>query len=366
MPENSEAVRPSSPAAITIAGREIPLRVCLFWGGVTFWIGNTLLNTGTAGFVALWASFAFVIEMLVITSATRTVPISRVTTFCCWGGAMMSVVWVIDYVFTMFQPNGSAMSRVLFTPFIEETLKIAPVAFYLWRHRQAESRTMGASDILLLAAASGAGFGLVEDAFIQHNFGVWHAVSWFPTTALNGASLVVGHQIWSSISGIALGLALLWFPRKPLVYVLGASGILWSMLDHLRNNVEVGQKGFIVNFLNFAGGHGWYSLYLFVIGVIAVIGTDLYAERDMLSSRPQLKLQGGKPPAGYGGNEGFLGLWAFLKGRRALAYVLLRCKRASEPTKEMLTRYAAELERRLMKRSANPVLPRGPAASAAN
>ena len=365
MPENSAAFRPSSPAAITIAGRQIPLRVCLFWGGVTFWIGNTILNTGTAGLAALWASFAFLIEMIVITSATRTIPIAQVSTFCCWGGAMMSVVWVIDYVFTTVQPDGNAISRVLFTPFLEESLKLAPVAFYLWRKRRAESRSLGASDILLLAAASGAGFGLVEDAFIQHDFGVWHPVSWFPTTAIIGASLVVGHQVWTSIAGMTRGLAPLWFPRKPLVYLVGASGILWSMLDHLRNNVEVGQTGFIVNFLNFVGGHGWYSLYLFVIGVIAVIGTDLYAERDMLSSRPQLKLHGGKPPAGYGQSDGLSGLWAFLVGRRALAYVLFRCKQASGPTKETLARHAAVLERRLRKRPANSVLPHEPNATPA-
>ena len=261
----------------------------------------------------------------------------------------MSVVWLVDHVFTIFQPDGNAISRKLFTPFLEESMKFAPVAAYLWRQRRERVWSMGASDVLLLAATSGAGFGLVEDAFIQHHFGVWHPVSWMPTTAILGTGLTIGHQSWTTLAGVTLGLALLWRPRAPLGYFLGASGFLWSMLDHFRNNFSVGRSGFIANFLNFITGHGWVSLYLLLFGVIAVVGSDLYAVRRMLGSRPHLKLQGAKPPEAYGSGQGLKSLWSFLVNRRSLAYVLFRCQHASGPTKDKLGFLVTVCERRLLK-----------------
>jgi RsiW-degrading membrane proteinase PrsW (M82 family) len=349
MPGVATIRQPSSPATIAIGGRRIPARVALFWAGVTFWMSLMLIDTHSAGLVALLASFGFIVEMIVVTSATRTVRLSLVARFYCWGGAMMSAVWLIDYAFTMVEPNGNALSRKLFTPFLEESLKLAPVAFYLWRQRRAQSRSLGASDVLLLTAASGAGFGLVEDASIQHSFGTWHPVWWLPTTAVSGASITVGHQIWASIAGATLGLALLWRLREPLSNLLGVSGLLWSMLDHFRNNLAVGRSGFFVNFLNFIGGNGWVSVYLFVLSVIAVVGSDLFAVRKMLSSRPQLKFKEGKAAGISRQGDGLKGLWAFLVERRAFAYVLFRSQRLKGPTREELTRLAAVLERRLNK-----------------
>jgi PrsW family intramembrane metalloprotease len=362
MPETSIARLPSISGTLAVAGYRISYRRCVFLIGVTFWIANMLAQTGSAGLVALWSSFGFLVEIILISSATRTIRLSQMATFYCWGGAMMSVVWAVGYVFTILQPDGNAVSRKLFTPLLEESMKLAPVAFYLWRQRGARVWSMGASDVVLLAAASGAGFGLVEDAFIQHHFGLWHPVSWLPTTAVMGTGLTIGHQSWTALAGVTLGLALLWRPRVPLGYLLGASGFLWSMLDHFRNNFSVGRSGFIINLLNFIGGHGWISLYLLLFGAIAVVGSDVYAVRRMLVSRPQLKLQGGKPPEGYGPGEGFKWLWTFLVDRRALAYVLFRCQQAAAgPTKEKLALRAKVLERRLLKRPSRPASPAAPA-----
>jgi RsiW-degrading membrane proteinase PrsW (M82 family) len=303
----------------------------IFWAGVIFWIGNTVVRTGSAGFTALWSSLLFLAEMVVITSATRTIRLNQLAALYCWGGAMMSVVWLIDYGFTILQPDHHSVSRNVFTPFLEESLKFAPVLFFLWRQRRARLWSMGASDILLLAAASGAGFGLVEDAFIQHHFGLWRPVSWLPTTAILGTGLTVGHQTWTALAGIALGLALLWRPRKPFVYLLGASGFLWSMLDHFRNNFSVDRSGFIVTFLNFVGAHGWNTLYLFTLGVILVVASDLYVVRGTLSRSPELKI----PPLS-GGLQGINRAWRFLLRRRELAYLMFK-------SRQLTGRHRAEL-----------------------
>jgi hypothetical protein len=77
-----------------------------------------------------------------------------------------------------------------------------------------------------------------------------------------------------------LGLALLWGPRRPIAYLLGGGGILWSIFDHIHHNYGVDRTGFSVDLFNFVTGHGWLSLYFFLLGAIAVVGSDLYAVRE--------------------------------------------------------------------------------------
>ena len=245
------AIATNLKASAAIGAHRISVRTLIFWVGMTFWIGNTILNTGSAGIVALWSSLLFLAEVIILTSATRTIHLNQVPAFYCWGGVMLTLVWLAGHAFTIVEPNKSALSWNFFAPFMEESLKLAPVAFFLWRQRRARLWSMGASDIFLLAAASGAGFAFVEDAFIQHHFGLWHAAKWLPTTAILGGSLTVGHQTWTSLAGATLGLALLWRPRKPFVYLLGASGYLWSMLDHLRQQYHCWPQRIFAGLLDF-------------------------------------------------------------------------------------------------------------------
>lgn len=133
MPELVTPNRPSGLGTISIVGRRIPLRMCLFWGGVTFWIGNMIVHTGASGIAELRASLFFVAELVVITSVTRTVDLDRVASVYCLGGAMMGVMYLISGVFTAFVPSPDAVSRQFVVPILEESLKLAPVIFILWR-----------------------------------------------------------------------------------------------------------------------------------------------------------------------------------------------------------------------------------------
>jgi len=322
-------VESAPTGSMALGSRRIPIRALIFWAGVTFWIGNTILHTGGAGITALWSSFLFLAEIIVITIATRTSRLEQVRTLYCLGGAMMSVMWLVAYGFTMLEPDGNAFSRKVFVPFMEESLKLAPVIFVLWRQRQTRLWSIGASDICLMAAASGAGFSLVEDAFVQHSSGVWRAVDWLPTTDLTSASLTVGHPTWTSLAGATLGLAFLWRPRKPFAYLLGASGFLWSVFDHFSNNLAAASSprhpGALVNFVNFVRGYGWVSFYFFWIALVVVVVADLYVILRVLPPCPELKT----PTAGLlsfskGATPVWKSLiltWEFLLTKRALAFM---------------------------------------------
>jgi hypothetical protein len=69
-------------------------------------------------------------------------------------------------------------------------------------------------------------------------------------------------RLWTALAGITLGLALLLRSRRELAIGLGASGFLWSALDHIANNFGVGQGGALANFLNGITGQGWVTFDL--------------------------------------------------------------------------------------------------------
>jgi RsiW-degrading membrane proteinase PrsW (M82 family) len=308
-------------------GLRIPIRVWLFLAGVTFWIGYMILYTGVYGIAELSASLSFVTELVIITSATRTITIDRVAAFYCWGGTVMTVSWLISSVFTSFVPSPDAFSRQFFVPFLEESLKFSPVAYLLWRGRRSRFWGMGASDIMLLGAASGAGFGLVEEAYFHLALGPTRAVDWFPLSRINGPTLTVGHSTWTGLAGATLGLALLWRPRKPLNYLLAGSGLLWSIIDHSHHNYGVDRSGISVDLFNFVTGHGWLSLYFFVIAVILVLATDLNVILRTLPALPQLRI----PLAGtWSSPKGALSVWNFILTKRSLAFASFHYK--NEPS----------------------------------
>jgi RsiW-degrading membrane proteinase PrsW (M82 family) len=323
MPYTEQATRRNS-GTVTASGRRLSIRRLVFWAGVAFWLGNMILHTGWYGIAELWASLSFIAELVLITSATRTITLGRVAVFYCWGGTVMGVMWLISAVFTSFVPEPDAVSRQFFVPFMEESLKIAPVAFLLWRGRRSRSWTMGASDIMLMAAASGGGFGLVEEAYYHFHNGATRALDWFPLTRINGATLTVGHSTWSGLAGATLGLALLWRPRKPLNYLLAGSGLLWSILDHSHHNYGVDRSGISVDLFNFVTGHGWLSLYFFVLAVIAVLVSDLIVKQRVLPPLPVLKT----PLAGLlSSGKGAMSIWNFLLTKRALAFAAFHYKK---------------------------------------
>jgi hypothetical protein len=98
-------IRVRRPRTVTLGGHQVAVRALIFWAGVTFWLGNMIVHTGSSGIAELRASLYFVAEMIVITTATRTITIDLVAKFYCLGGTVMGVMWLISAVFTAFAGN---------------------------------------------------------------------------------------------------------------------------------------------------------------------------------------------------------------------------------------------------------------------
>ncbi len=69
-------------------------------------------------------------------------------------------------------------------PIAEDLLKLAPLALMLWQGRRCPTWQLGATDMLLIAVAAGAGFAVVEDAYIRMNEGWGESLPFLPTTEL--------------------------------------------------------------------------------------------------------------------------------------------------------------------------------------
>lgn len=336
--------------SVTWGGQRFTGRQLVAGGGAAFWLLMMFVNTGTSGVVALWTALVFLAELILLSSATRTVSVRYLTSMFMLGGFAMSLAYII------VRSVPHTPMRAFVVPPIEELLKVAPVLFVLWRGRNSITRTFGITDVMLLAAASGAGFGMVEDAYIRHNSGWPGQLDWLPLTEITGGRLIAGHAIWTTLAGVTLGFALLLKNRSKLAAVaLGASGLVWSAFDHIANNFGVGQRGGFAGFLNGIAGHGYLTIYLFVIGVIAAIGFDLYLIHAQLPKFPEFKL-----PKLESDVNGLKMLWAFLVSRRALAYVLFRYGQATGIARAELACFGALLDQYLI----NSHLTRGPAAPA--
>jgi hypothetical protein len=324
---------------ISWGGHRFSTRQLIALAGAAVWLLVMIVSYGAGGIVALWTALLFMAALIVLTSATRTVSIRQVISLFLLGGFTMGMMYVV----AQFIPHSSLRDFVV--PPTEELFKIAPVLFLLWRGRRSSTWTLGVTDVMLLAAASGVGFGMVEDAYIRH-YRSWPAhIDWLPLTEITGGRLIVGHGIWTILAGTTLGFALLLHSRPKLAVWLGASGFLWSALDHIANNFGVNRGGALADFLNGITGHGWVTFYLFVVGVGIAIGFDLYIIHGQLPNFPELQW-----PRLQGGISGLQTMWAFLIDRRALAYVLFHYRRASGIFRANLACLGTILDQFLMQR----------------
>lgn len=306
---------PANWGVTTIAGRTVPVRLVVAAAGAAVWLLMMLFNTGTGGIVALWTNLLLLAALLLVCSLTRTVSVAQIIQFVFLGGFFMGVALVIGRALTI---RGGERDTLI--PFVEETLKIAPVLWVLWRWRRSRIWSIGATDVLLLAAASGAGFGLVEDAYIRH-LRVWPGhLPWLPVTAIIGVRVIPGHAIWTTLAGLTIGVALMFRGRRALVCSLAPSGFVLSLIDHIANNYGVDNRGWLSRVVNDLTGHGYLIIDLLAIGIVFAVALDLLAWLQLP------KLAELRRPATI---TRLRAVWMFATEKRALAYALFRSRQAS-------------------------------------
>src|SRR5438552_3542474 len=245
--------------------------------GALFWLASMLVQTGTGGIIALWTHALFIAAMLAISSATRMLSARNLLSLVFLGGALLGLAFLAGKILEVAAGRDS-MTFVVGIPVVEDLLKIIPILVLLWIGRNRETPAFGASDVMLMAALTGSGFALVEDAFIRHG-GAWtRSLIWLPVVQIEGSRhgdhLIAGHPLWAAMAGCTLGIALL--VRSRWSWLLGISGFAWALLDHIANNYRNRYDTAFAKLLVFITADGWLSLLLFILGVVAVIAVDAY------------------------------------------------------------------------------------------
>ena len=318
----------------------IALRRVVVFGGMALVLAVLLLRTGGEGVVALWTNALFLGPLVLIGSLTRTVGLRLIVRFFFIGSALMGAMYLLSLLLgpVLFEDAGL---RGVLVPVLEESLKIAPVVVLLILWRRGRAWSLGATDVLLLAAAAGVGFAVVEDAYIRAESGWPDQIAWLPVTELIGGRLIVGHGIWTALAGATLGLGLLLRHRGRIWLIVAAVGFAISVLDHVANNYGNAASGFLADMLAAITVSGWLPLVAFLVLAGGCIGVDLYLLR---TSGPGLHRT---PPARAPGLAGLRDTWTLASQRRRLAFADFYRRQAPEAATHPAALEADRLEQQL-------------------
>lgn len=335
---------------LVLGATRLPVRLLVFAGGVLVWVVAMFIVGGGKAITAIWTNALFLVPLVLVGSVVRTVGLRTIAVMCFAGGALMGVMYLVAQFLGPLL--GSSGRRAFVMPLLEELLKVLPVLGFVWQGRRTYTWTIGATDVLLLAAASGAGFGVVEDAHIRAHSGWPGQIDWLPVTELISGRLIVGHAIWAALAGAMIGLALLLWTRRPalVAIIVGTSGFALAVLDHASNNYGVGASGWIATFLNFVTANGWIALTLFFATAITCVAVDAW----ILFRRFPEERRYLVPPR-LPGVQGLRDAWGFILDRRALAFVRYRSGAVPQRLRDDVARLGAGLEWSLFMRQPEPL-----------
>lgn len=266
---------------LTTLLRAVPLTVTLGW-----------LCLDSPVMFATEAQFA--LQVLLVTLITRSVDPRT------WTMALSMGIGVAAPLVTL---TGIALARVgidvdngagnwLVVPLIEETLKLAPVAFLAWRHTRRTGLAFNASDWFVVAAMSGAGFALVENAYLSHHDLVYRygpqagPLYLFPTAW--GYAGYLGHGAATAFVGLGIGLAV----SRPARHLLArfwwapaAAAFAWITLEHGLANMFYSER--LRGTLALGAGRATPAIFLVLLA--AVVAIDAVRARATLARSPRLQ-----------------------------------------------------------------------------
>jgi len=327
----------------------------------------TLIVLGKRTLPALLFPAYFIALLLVLTTFNRTMPLRWVLScFILGATAVPLLTLLISKPFGSLLDVDSVAFYSVIVPILEETLKVVPLLILLllprWRYRW----TAGASDLLILGAALGAGLGFYEDtlhgflsSFSPETILSMHAgtphlgpIYFFPNMEVKvfvgigwvrGAggpvAAFIGHGGATAFIGLTIGLVRLLGAR--LKSVLGGFWRIlwliplavwgWMLFDHgMFNYVDnIASLPTLLRISYMLDGYGRVSsfiLYLLIFVTICVERWLLWRVRwrtvGLRLSKDRLKLMAGGLKSFLEIPLHLLALRSFLRERRGLSYGL--------------------------------------------
>lgn len=320
---NAEA-QVNSWGTVPFGTSRLQVRHIVLWLGVALWLVPTLVVTGIQGIAWFAFNLAFVLILTIIATPFRSITIQKIGTFFFAGGLTMGLT--VLACMPMMKMLGTSPLRPFITVPLEEIFKLLPLLFLLWRGRKFSSFTLGATDILLMGAITGAGFAFVEDAYAHaaNHSSLNNLSVWLPSSELINGRIVSGHAIWTGLAAATIGLGWL-FRHLGKIFLLVACGLglVISTTDHLALNYNQTQGALPwgASFFNLVSASGWLPLVLFLLCLVAALAADFFVQLRSLPAAKEFKL-----PARKGRKDSLESLWDSVLDLRRLAYAHFRYK----------------------------------------
>ncbi|MDZ4835211.1 MAG: protein kinase [Candidatus Melainabacteria bacterium] len=303
----------NSWGVVPVGASKVPVRWIVMWIGIAGWLAVTLVCTGgPTAITALALNISFLIGLILIGGFTRSIPARTIGLMFFSGAVMMGVALLIEQAFAV--PAMESI-RPLMTPFLEEVLKLVPLFVFFARGRKFTIWTLGVTDVMLMGAASGAGFAFVFDAF-KHSSTAWvHHLQWLPTADyVNWTHLIAGNAAWSAIAGGALGLALAVIHNRKAAISIALAGFIYVVIDHTAAVNYNSPNPVMASFFSMVTAHGFATPYILIAVAALAVFLDSWIKLRWFPKASEFKLpKRGDSTAGLGG------LWDFILDRRRLA-----------------------------------------------
>jgi len=216
------------------------------------------------------AHHAFVLGcLLILTSGSRTVSLATLGVFWLIGvWSVYAVAYLLEtQLASLFGAEIEGEFQVVWLgPFLEETLKLLPVAIFLLLAGRSGYRHPSISDGLLLGFMVGAGVSFHEDAdfgeILVSGDGWGAAKPWsliFPTVSPLESYFALNHALWGALSGLSIGAAVM-LRHWRWAWPIALAGPLLAFTNHLMANQFTTSEFGTQFLLNRASGSGvpWF------------------------------------------------------------------------------------------------------------
>lgn len=339
--------RATTWGTIPLGNSRVQVRHLVLLVGAALWLLPTLLMTGVPAIAWIAFNISFLLVLIVAASAVRAVPLHKLAICFFAGGLFMGLD--LAFAVPIVKVLGDSPFKPLLTVPLEELAKCLPVLILLWRGRKFSSWTLGATDLLLMGAACGAGFAIVEDAFTHAAQKSLNNLSVFiPAAELVNGRVISGHAIWAAMTTGALGIALMYRHNKKIAIPVALSGFTIAVIDHIAINGSQfgGIFAWSKTIFETLAANGYLALGFFALALVGCVTVDLLALWKSLPKAREFNI-----PMRKGHKESLDALWDCILDLRRLNYAHFRYERFADgelPADLALT--VAVLAKRLVNR----------------
>jgi RsiW-degrading membrane proteinase PrsW (M82 family) len=293
----------------------------------------------------------FLLGMLLVTAANRSLPVRWVVFCFLYGAILVSLVTLLlSWPFAQLLGRDSRFFGCVIGPLLEESLKVVPLLVLLrlrwWRFRW----TAGAIDLMILGAALGGGFAFFEDFALSYMPGLGMSAArflmethqatphlgplyLFPSMDIGYSnSAYIGHTAATAFVGLCLGLMRMFASKRgKWLWILPLWAWVWMVVDHGFFNfiADAGRISGFGQFLYKLDGQGRLSsivFYLLVVGTLIFERWALARHRRRMKpfdlNRGNLKILKSPSTGALAFIEHLVNLRIYTRERRGLGYGL--------------------------------------------